>query len=750
MNCKPAFIFWTILVIAFLNSGTTYSQVNPCQEITNYKIVVLGSSTAAGAGPSTSDSAWVNKYRSYLQAINPNNEVINLAVGGYNTYRIMPTGFLPPSNRPNPDVNKNISAALAEQPDAIIVNMPSNDVAAGFSYAEQMFNIDTIVQIANNNGIPIWICTTQPRNFSNTNSLQLQSDLKDSIISIYGNQSIDFWSVLANTNHSTNPLYDSGDGVHLNDAGHAILTQRVIDADILSSIYLSPTEVDYGIKQILINPYSECGDSNAIVKVVVANYGLVDSVNAMLFASAENITTNQIYLDSLIFSPIQACEIDTFTFNFNTYNAGSYIIHSYCQATHDSISQNDTLIKSLQSIGHPEGHPLFDTLCLPGTGQLMASAESLDTVLWYNSPNDSIPFYGGPNFQSSFMDSTNSWYYEIIRGELFYSSHLATTTNSNINWNGAMLNLVPHQDLYLDSIGIKINTLGLQNIDIYFKLGTYVGSENTPGDWILMTTISKVITDNVNLTYFPLSAFHLAGIDTLGLYFQMSDPQSKLSYRTVSSSITRSSPELTIITGTGISHNFVGSYFPRDLNCDIKYHFGERPLGACSTGKFPATIFVSDFELNIGNDTIIDVDDSLVIIAPNNLNNWTWSTNSTDSMITVFGHILGAGIHYIVLDGYDSLGCFKTDELIIGVADLVGLNPENKSKFIAVFPNPTDNYVLSNLNNIKAIDVFDFSGNRVMTCQEFPVNLTEMLAGQYLFKIVDNDGNTYALQVIKK
>ncbi len=149
------FSTFLLFFASFLISSTGFSQVDPCIEASTFKIVVLGSSTAAGSGPSTPDSTWVNRYRSYLQSINPANEVINLAVGGYNTYRIMPTGFTPPPNRPNPDIVRNITAALAESPDAIVVNMPSNDVASNFTYTEQMFNLDTIAQIASAASVPI-------------------------------------------------------------------------------------------------------------------------------------------------------------------------------------------------------------------------------------------------------------------------------------------------------------------------------------------------------------------------------------------------------------------------------------------------------------------------------------------------------------------------------------------------------------------------------------------------------------------
>ena len=57
------------------------SQNNPCISHNNIRVVILGSSTAAGYGTSNIDIAWVNKYRVYLETINSNNEVINLSQG---------------------------------------------------------------------------------------------------------------------------------------------------------------------------------------------------------------------------------------------------------------------------------------------------------------------------------------------------------------------------------------------------------------------------------------------------------------------------------------------------------------------------------------------------------------------------------------------------------------------------------------------------------------------------------------------
>ncbi len=207
------------------------------------KIVVLGSSTAAGTGPSHPDSAWVKRYLTFLRTLNPNNDIVNLAVGGWTTYHIMPTGFSPPPGRPSPQTGGNITRALTFEPDAIIINLPSNDVANGYSIAEQLANYDSILAAANAENVPVWISTTQPRNFSSSGR-QKQVEMRDSTFARFGEKAIDFWTDIAGSDNRINPIYNSGDGVHLNDAGHRILFERVVEKHIPDTVLVTGIEDD--------------------------------------------------------------------------------------------------------------------------------------------------------------------------------------------------------------------------------------------------------------------------------------------------------------------------------------------------------------------------------------------------------------------------------------------------------------------------------------------------------------------------
>jgi lysophospholipase L1-like esterase len=202
------------------------------------KIVVLGSSTAAGFGttpyfPFDSDSGWVNRLR---LSFNKNTmdgvdtTVVNLANGGFTTYHVMPTGFIPPANRPSPDPDRNVTKALSLNPDVVIINLPSNDMAIGCTKAEIMNNFRSLSQIITTAGVNAFITTTQPRDFSpNFLMMEYQRDLKDSIQNNFGYFSINFWDDLVGTTppNSIRPEVAYGDGIHINNLGHFLVYQRV-------------------------------------------------------------------------------------------------------------------------------------------------------------------------------------------------------------------------------------------------------------------------------------------------------------------------------------------------------------------------------------------------------------------------------------------------------------------------------------------------------------------------------------------
>ncbi|MEZ4983684.1 MAG: SGNH/GDSL hydrolase family protein [Saprospiraceae bacterium] len=125
------------------------------------------------------------------------------------------------------DQERNLTKALSFSPYAVVINMPSNDAANNFTVGDQLRNYRIITEAATAAGVLTWVATPQPRNFTTFSQIQLQRDVRDSILQIYGDQAIEFWDGIAEEDGHILAAYNAGDGVHLNNAGHAILFERV-------------------------------------------------------------------------------------------------------------------------------------------------------------------------------------------------------------------------------------------------------------------------------------------------------------------------------------------------------------------------------------------------------------------------------------------------------------------------------------------------------------------------------------------
>jgi len=213
-----------------------YSKINSQTCTRPFHIVILGSSTAAGNGATDKTKSWVYLYTQYVQGIDSNYIVNDLAVAGTTTYDAQPNDYVPPLNRPHPLYGHNISAAIALHPDAIIICYASNDAANNYSIKEQENNFRRITERAVNHHILVWVATPQPRNNFNALQVKHQKVMYDWIMEHYGGNAIDFHTGLATEKDSIIEKYSAGDGIHVNNLGHKKIYNRVVKESIPDSL----------------------------------------------------------------------------------------------------------------------------------------------------------------------------------------------------------------------------------------------------------------------------------------------------------------------------------------------------------------------------------------------------------------------------------------------------------------------------------------------------------------------------------
>lgn len=187
--------------------------------------VVMGSSTAAGVGAPTG-KGWVAMLQT--EWASKKYVVVNIAKGGATTYHGISSTATPVSNRPMPDNAANIDQALARKPVLLIVSYPTNDTASGYAVDETVNNLLSIRAKALAASVPVVIVSTQPRALPASQLIQLR-DIDQRLVNEVGACFVAVRAKLAGPDDKLAFIYDSGDAVHPNQAGHAVIATAVSD-----------------------------------------------------------------------------------------------------------------------------------------------------------------------------------------------------------------------------------------------------------------------------------------------------------------------------------------------------------------------------------------------------------------------------------------------------------------------------------------------------------------------------------------
>ncbi len=216
-----------------------------CNGRAQKKLAIIGSSTSACFNVGNIDSCYVTRLQKYYNNSGMPVTINNLSRAGDDCYRGMPDGYTPPPGRNAPASDRNITAALAGNPDVIIINYPSNGYNV-YSITESMLCLRIMKKAANDAGKSCYITTTQPRwgqgsfpdyspSFNTPAIKRKMVALRDSILNEFGSFTLNFWDGLVNPADTTIlAQYDSGDSTHFNAAGHRVLADRVIAKNIFT------------------------------------------------------------------------------------------------------------------------------------------------------------------------------------------------------------------------------------------------------------------------------------------------------------------------------------------------------------------------------------------------------------------------------------------------------------------------------------------------------------------------------------
>jgi lysophospholipase L1-like esterase len=195
-------------------------------DLPEFHITVIGSSTANGIGASVGDFAWVNLLDGALSnTVAARYTTTNLAVGGYTAADLLPGS----------GASGSVDEAIKEKPDLIVVALAgSNDITPGFTTAMFLAQLGAVRDAANAAGIPAFFMSPLPKSlsvgereilgeWSALMAAQFAQCWIPGTTQPYAPCYIDVFDSLSGPDLGLAAPFDSGDGQHPNDAGHALL-----------------------------------------------------------------------------------------------------------------------------------------------------------------------------------------------------------------------------------------------------------------------------------------------------------------------------------------------------------------------------------------------------------------------------------------------------------------------------------------------------------------------------------------------
>jgi len=309
-----------------------------------------------------------------------------------------------------------------------------------------------------------------------------------------------------------------------------------------------------------------------------------------------------------------------------------------------------------------------------------------------------------------------------------------------------MINLVAHEDLTLDSFSLKLEDVGAQVVVAYFKDGSYEGFENDVTAWTFWGVDPVEVLASGNFYNVNFGNKILEQGDTLGIYFYLQNGGARLSYNDATDWVSRSTDELEIRSGSGITHTFGIIYFPRDWNGEVFYHHGFNPEGDCSSGRVEVSAIVSEAVIDLGNDTLILSSQSILLDGGTDFSQYFWNGIAGGQFYNIDSTTFGIGTHEIILEAINEFGCAVFDTIEITISEFVSTSNEQfvKNNF-EIFPNPTQDFFWVKNLNLSAVEIqlFDLFGKKVFEKEvvgDIEISVEQFPKGVYFLQLKNEDG----------
>lgn len=268
--------------------------------------------------------------------------------------------------------------------------------------------------------------------------------------------------------------------------------------------------------------------------------------------------------------------------------------------------------------------------------------------------------------------------------------NLTTTYAGGNGFDGNMFDVVVLQDFIINDFAMNLDA-GTAGVEVYHKLGSYVGSETTPGDWTLIGSATGLPSNGAGVaTDFGLNLAFPVTAGTHSFYVTTTGTGNSYTNGTTVGTVYVQNADMQILEGIGLSYPFNQTFSPRVWNGTIYYTQGVAnyslswsPNGettnsiiADATGSYTVTVDSAgclatsapvDVTVTAGPNATFSVNapDLVANFTDNSSGNpvsWSWDfgDGNTSTLEDPTNTYSSAGIYSVTLTVTDANGCSST------------------------------------------------------------------------------------------
>jgi hypothetical protein len=546
-----------------------------------------------------------------------------------------------------------------------------------------------------------------------------------------------------------NNIGDNSIGVTVDIDGDArpIAGSTVVD---MGADEYTPLNDDVGIEEVITLP-GGCGDSNIVVSVVFKNFGLNNVTSVPVTVDVSGGATAS--LSATYTGSVASGLSDTLLVgSYNTYaGANGVMLSAALNMVADQKSSNDSLMQGPFDF-LPFEPIATDVIACVSDDSVSLGAQPLTGIQygWYASNNvatDTVPLTLGDTATFALASAQSTYYV----GYMTNADSLQTTyAGGNGCSGGNMFDVTATSSLSINGFGVNTNDAagGPSSVSVHYIVnGTYAGNETTPAAWTLHETVSatsagpggptKAIFNNplvipAGSTYAIYVEFNAAYTNGNGTNQQFTNN------------------DMVIDLGVGLCSSFGGLNNPRVFNGTIYYG-----SAGCSDIRTAVNITsttdtaTADFTTT-GTQPTFSFDAS----ASTNADSYSWDFGDgspAGSGVTTSHTYTASGTYTVVLTVNDTTGCASTAQFAEVVNVTIGLEENDLSKSLSVYPNPTNNSTKVSFNapgnQSAVIRILELSGKEVIRVEENQLNgqyngelnLAKLSRGVYMLEISSGD-----------